>query len=305
MIILIISSIIVLTLVIGIYTYYKTSAANKDKHKKKFYPENTEGLLDYRYDNFYNEQEKQENLQHVLNRAKEILEYNNMDYINDYHPIFSYIRMFTLSIQTENAINIIKQNIDRLEGMNYKSAYFYFIDEYILFYKNRKVQEKLFKKPYIAELGHTPLISWVWKPNRIINSLLIIGRNVREKDNYVLTEEDRKGIDIESTLKMHPFQEQRNHKTVYIYPFGIVYTKSGNHSINSGILQSEGKLTVKEYIDVRHVYDEWTFDGTYLIKKKTGKKIKIEFKFGALFEIGRLLMDYPQIFPKEIRDSIN
>lgn len=305
MFLLIISIIIVLALLIGIYTYYKASAANKDKDKKKFYPENTEGLLDYRYDNFYNEQEKQENLQHVLNRAEQILQSKQFDYINDYHPIFSYIRMFTLSIQTENAINIIKQDGDRLGDIDYIKGYFEFMNNKIVRYKESRVKPKTLKQPYTAELSYTPFITWTWKADRIIDNLLIIGRNVREQDNYLISDEDKDRLGIKERLKTFPFKENSNHQGVYIYPLGFVYTTSGNHSIHSGIIQSEGHVTINEYIDARQVYNDWKFDGTYLINEKRDKYIVTDFKFGALFEIGRLLMKYPQIFPKEIQDSIN
>lgn len=288
--------------------------------KREFYDDNAKGLLDYRYDNYYNEQEKQKELQHVLNRAEQILhsKYSNqLDYINDYHPIFSYIRMFTLSIQTENAINIIKQNGDRLghKNMNYTQGYFEFMEKIILQYRGAKV--KALKQPYTAKLGHTPFITWTWDADRIIDSLLIIGRNVREQDNYLISDEDKERLRIKERLKTFPFKENNNHQAVYIYPLGFVYTTSGNHSINSGIIQSEGEVTINEYIDARHLYNDWEFDGTYLINKKQDKNdgtylinkkhdeyIVTDFKFGALFEIGRLLMKYPQLFPKEIRESI-
>lgn len=308
MILLIISIIIVIALVIGIIAYQQKQK-KKQQQKRKFYDDNAKGLLDYRYDNYYNEQEKQKELQHVLNRAEQILhsKYSNqLDYINDYHPIFSYIRMFTLSIQTENAINIIKQNGDRLghENIDYTQGYFEFMDNKIFQYKEGKVKPKALKQPYTAELSHTPFITWTWNSYRIIDSLLIIGRNVREQDNYLISDEDKERLRIKEGLKTFPFKENNNHQAVYIYPLGFVYTTSGNHSIHSGIIQSEGEVTINEYIDARHLYNDWEFDGTYLINEKHDEYIVTDFKFGALFEIGRLLMEYPQLFPKEIRESI-
>ncbi|WP_145460816.1 DUF6710 family protein [Staphylococcus haemolyticus] len=305
MILLIISIIIVIALVIGIIAYQQKQK-KKQQQKKKFYDDNAKGLLDYRYDNYYNEQEKQKELQHVLKRAEQILQSKRFDYINDYHPIFSYIRMFTLSIQTENAINIIKQNGDRLgrENIDYIKGYFEFMDNKIVRYKESRVKPKVLKQPYTAELSHTPFITWTWNSDRIIDSLLNIGRNVREQDNYLISDEDKERLRIKEGLKTFPFKESSNHQAVYIYPLGLVYTTSGNHSIHSGIIQSEGEVTINEYIDARHVYDDWKFDGTYLINDKHDKYIVTDFKFGALFEIGRLLMKYPQLFPKEIQESV-
>lgn len=300
--------IIIIALVIGIIAYLQ-KPKKIQQQQEKVYHDNAKGLLDYRYDNYYNEQEKQKELQHVLNRAEQILhsKYSNqLDYINDYHPIFSYIRMFTLSIQTENAINIIKQNGDRLghENIDYTQGYFEFMDNKIFQYKEGKVKPKALKQPYTAELSHTPFITWTWNSYRIIDSLLIIGRNVREQDNYLISDEDKERLRIKEGLKTFPFKENNNHQAVYIYPLGFVYTTSGNHSIHSGIIQSEGEVTINEYIDARHLYNDWEFDGTYLINEKQDKYIVTDFKFGALFEIGRLLMKYPQLFPKEIRESI-
>lgn len=151
----------------------------------------------------------------------------------------------------------------------------------------------------LIRLETVPVISGVWRSDRLINALKIIGKDVKEKNNFLLE------ISEPYVDKTYDFEEDTlNHFATYLFPLGMVWVQNGNHSINAGILKSEGEINVKEVYDMRFMYDHYSFDGTYLTNSKYDEKIEIQFEFGALFEIGRILLDYPELFPKEIKEEV-
>jgi len=109
------------------------------------------------------------------------------------------------------------------------------------------------------------------------------------------------GVKKENVFKF----DKINHMAQYFYPLGITYVYNGNHSIFSGMNKGEGNIKVNTLFDVSYLYKYFYFDGTYLNNRKTQEKHKIYFEIGVLFEIGRLLLEHPEVFEDEIQKKIN
>uniref|UniRef100_UPI00352262FD DUF6710 family protein n=1 Tax=Staphylococcus haemolyticus TaxID=1283 RepID=UPI00352262FD len=80
---------------------------------------------------------------------------------------------------------------------------------------------------------------------------------------------------------------------------------NGNHSISAGLNKSEGYIVIDAVIDISYLYDIYEFDGKYLINKQTNEKEEIYFEFGAIFEIGRLILDKKAVFSEAVQNIIN
>lgn len=270
-------------------------------------PKGLRELNQYRYQ--YNAERSKE-LKLLLRHVEDILkDETDLEYPKN-HPVFSIIRTLTMNIQTQNDLNILKQNNDNIiydatpnssKSFHYTSSFFYFLEE--ITRKRNMINQKQFivnmERPLLIRLETVPVISVVWRSDRLINALKIIGKDVKEKNNFLLE------ISEPYVYKTYDFEEDTlNHFATYLFPLGMVWVHNGNHSINAGILKSEGEINVKEVYDMRFMYDHYSFDGTYLTDSKYDEKIEIQFEFGALFEIGRILLDYPELFPKEIKEEV-
>lgn len=270
-------------------------------------PKGLRELNQYRYQ--YNAERSKE-LKQLLRHVEDILkDETHLEYPKN-HPVFSIIRTLTMNIQTQNDLNILKQNNDMIiydttpnssKSFHYTSSFFYFLEE--ITRKRNMINQKQFivnmERPMLIRLETVPVISVVWRSDRLINALKIIGKDVKEKNNFLLE------ISEPYVYKTYNFEEDTlNHFATYLFPLGMVWVHNGNHSINADILKSEGEINVKEVYDMRFMYDHYLFDGTYLTDSKYDEKIEIQFEFGALFEIGRILLDYPELFPKEIKEEV-
>ncbi|HCD5576408.1 TPA: hypothetical protein NBZ25_002746, partial [Enterococcus faecalis] len=85
----------------------------------------------------------------------------------------------------------------------------------------------------------------------------------------------------------------------------------GNHSQYSAKLRGEGVSYVEEIVNIEKLYKYVTFDGNQFTYNFPNYDIEIypysvepkneeEFYAGVLFEIGRILLEKPEIFPKDI-----
>lgn len=252
--------------------------------------------------------ERQRDLDNILDHARYLLEENNhFDYPKN-HPIFSLIRTFTMQFQTNNDLNVLKQKGDRIayrvkpnknDTFHYISAQFEFFEQVMRDYRFQNDKNIKVDSPIRVTLAKTPIISGVWRDDRLLGSLANIGSDVQEKNNYL--------VDLPEgyELKTMDFkQDDINHLGAYLYPLGYVYIYNGNHSINAGIMKSEGEIKIDEIYDLRGMYEKFEFNGTYLLKSNSTEYYRIPFELGALFEIGRILQDYPNLFPQEVIDGI-
>lgn len=257
----------------------------------------------YQYD-----RERKHDLDNIIEHARHLLEENkHFDYPKN-HPIFYLIRTITMNLQTENDLNVLKQKGDRIkynvkpnkkDSFHYTSAYFHFFEYIIRNYRLINKKDFKLKDPLDIELSKTPLISGVWRDDRLLSAYANIGCDVQEKNNYLV--ELPKGFKLET----RNFKQDNNHLGAYVYPLGFVYVFNGNHSVNAGLIKSEGTLAIDEVYDLTGMYDEYEFDGTYFINKETNEHEKIPFNMGALFEIGRVMLEHPKLFPKEIKQSVS
>lgn len=257
----------------------------------------------YQYD-----RERKHDLDNIVEQAKHLLEENNhFDYPKN-HPIFYLIRTITMNLQTENNLNVLKQKGDRIrydvkpkkeDSLNYTTAYFHFFEYIIRQYIS--INKKDFKLNDLLdiELSKTPLISRVWRDDRLLSAYANIGCDVQEKNNYLVE------LPKSYKLKTNDFKQDNNHESAYIYPLGFVYAYNGNHSTNAGLIKSEGILSIDKVYDLTGMYEEYEFDGTYFINNKTKEREKIPFNMGALFEIGRVMLEHPNLFPEEIKRSVS
>lgn len=86
-------------------------------------------------------------------------------------------------------------------------------------------------------------------------------------------------------------QDTLNHQVEYWLPFGIGWVHGGNHSIMTGIIQGEGRLTTDRVYDLSALFPHVRFDGNAFIRVYDGMVIQeaTEFEFAAIFEVGRLM----------------
>lgn len=300
---------IIIILIVTIVCMVFKNPNNQTENQKSHFIENDKGLLDLNYHQYYDFEKNAQSLNNVLDNTREILKEDTFFEYTDKHPIFAYIRTLTMFIQTKNSLNIAKQNGDKMkyislpsgtkESFNYTSAYFNFFDKYIRRFAIVNKKYLSLNKQLTIDLSKDPIVSRVWNVNRLSDNLRSIGQNVIKKNLYLV--ELPKGF-VEEPNK---FKQNNNHYTTYIYPIGYIQVQNGNHSINAGIMKSEGELKVTDIYDISDLYKRYSFDGTYLIDHEKDKKTELIFEFGALFEIGRIMLNYPEVFPEEIQKALD
>lgn len=101
------------------------------------------------------------------------------------HPIFSYIKVFTDAIQTQLAVEIIKNGRDNVEIK--EGHYFNTVDAL-----NHSINSILFKNLYslsnrykASDLkiinGKDPILTSIWQSDRIVDNMSNIGKGMMEK----------------------------------------------------------------------------------------------------------------------------
>lgn len=103
----------------------------------------------------------------------------------------------------------------------------------------------------------------------------------------------------------------RNLDNYYFYPMGLIECYGGNHSQFSALLENSDKHVseITQIVDVTLLYDEVYFDGQEFKRKSDNKwlyKAENDFErlYGVYFEIGRILMYYPDYFPNFVLDIV-
>lgn len=256
------------------------------------------GLKKFENKMFEDENYNKTSLENIINTAKCILEDNPSMVYKEQHPIFSYIKIFTDYMVNQQAIHILRNGRDKVE-VN-KGEYFDVVDayynslEYILL---DKFHDKVVRcKDNVIQISNArdPIITKIWNSERIAGAVKNIGKGMMNKHFY------KSGIEKSNDFKFI----ETNHMSQYFYPLGITLVYNGNHSIYSGMNKGEGHIDVKEVYDMSYLYDEFYFDGTYINNLKTKEKHKVYFEIGVLFEIGRLLLNNPQVFNEDIKRAI-
>lgn len=254
--------------------------------KEKPLETNNEGLMKVEQERD-NEVTNKGKLNEVLKGAERILESEHP------HTIFSYIKIFTDTMQNQRAVKILSQSRDNVERkkdyFDTTEAYFNPINHFIM--RGDKVEIKKLDNPISVSNATAPVLTELWEARRIIDSINNIGKDVEIPKTL-------RGIKNKTTNEFE--YHSTNHMASYIYPLGITLVWNGNHSIYAGMVKGEGTFKATQVSDVSRQYDAMYFDGTYLVDELEGDKAKVYFEIGALFEIGRLLLDYPELFPRNL-----
>ncbi len=153
----------------------------------------------------------------------------------------------------------------------------------------RKHHYRHFPKIMKISLSKIPLIVQPWNSDRVSYNISNVATN------------------------KNPFDLKKNGTIMntYYYPIGLAICHGGNHSQYSAKLRGEGVSYVEEIVNIEKLYKYVTFDGNQFTYNFPNYDIEIypysvepkneeEFYAGVLFEIGRILLEKPEIFPKDI-----
>lgn len=122
------------------------------------------------------------------------------------------------------------------------------------------------------DISKIPVISCIWNYEQVMNKL---------------------GFIFDSCIG------QSNIDSYLIEPLGLVVVTSGNHSINSAIINNRGNFIVNKKIDISSILEKYEFNGKDYIDRDTKNKIKSYFlkndsepftyTLGLFFEMARVL----------------
>lgn len=245
----------------------------------------------------YNREKNEEFLNTILENTRNILA---EEYSGEIHPIFVFIKQFTDLISIQAALCSFKK--ERIAPDIYMANIFEcgtskisssLIKRAVLDGNN---SNKFTKNNYIYfneslefELKEVPLIVNPWNYNKVTRNISTASPNDLTENSVMNT---------------------------YYYPVGVVICNSGNHSQYPLSLKGEGVTYAKEIINTEELYQYATFDGNEFIyefpschlESFSGNytpKSEVEFYAGIIFEIGRILMKKPSIFPSKVIEVIS
>lgn len=222
-----------------------------------------------------------EQMKHIICMAKQIIA-NSTTYKQA--PIFDLIRLLSLHILTSNDLAIISGK----KALSFQPLHFpndLFPLQWNLKINNKMLIDYMIEMPttpnLTINLATDPVIPEVWDKRRFMNCITHIG----SERNYL------------SNNKGDWKADRNHHDLILLLPIGVSFVGNyGNHSINAGILQSQGVIPsecISNVYDFSSLYDFLSCDGTYYFEKITGKRLAkvTNFDFAAIYEIGRLIKD--------------
>lgn len=239
----------------------------------------------------------------IMNDAKDLLKIS-INPKEELHPIFTFIKQFTDLITLNSAIHSFEtsssdtysevQNIfearknthsfpliERIELNIHPDDYRYYVGEFTT--DLNRINMNIASEPII-------LMPW----NHLRTRRLI--KTVGTKDNPFSIDK----------RKQDPI------RNAYYFPIGVTVCESGNHAQFVAELKGEGNTVISELINIESLYDFVSFDGRrfhYNFNNDTPHsfscKSREDYYTGVLFEIGRLLKDYPQVFPIEVQYALS
>ncbi|AUB54427.1 DUF6710 family protein [Enterococcus mundtii] len=228
---------------------------------------------------------------------------------DELHPIFSFVKQITDYITIKAAMNSYsnpypdignmfekffegkgsKQSIEKISKILLKKT----SRENTLSYK--KEGYKVIDYDLSIDLANNPIVLNPWMLQRVVNAIT----SIATKDN----EFDRK-------------KGGKNIINKFYYPTGISICHGGHHSQYSAKIKGKGITSIQEVINIEKYYDYVKFNGEYFEYRFNKFKnfflphreyitTEDEFYAGILFEIGRLLKNRIDIFPKDIQKVIH
>lgn len=149
-------------------------------------------------------------------------------------PIFDLIRLLALNILTEHDLDLLytnSLNIPALKPMTPNGVFPLRGNTTIhgQFLRDYFVKKEL-PDTFEISLASDPVIPDIWKVNRLIDCEVHIGnnRNLQQANSGKWT------------------ANSNGHQIILWFPIGVSWTGfNGNHSINAGILQSQGVIPAK------------------------------------------------------------
>ncbi|ODP27438.1 hypothetical protein PTI45_03148 [Paenibacillus nuruki] len=187
------------------------------------------------------------------------------------HPIFSYIKILGLSIQTKYITNLAygRERLPDLELNQFFKVFYNLTPDQTIWdiiqpTRNIRNSEKKVK------LNRDLVLPWPWHPLRFKNALIEIGEHNPSGEWE---------------------QDSNNHNISVVQPMGVCFVNGGNHSIMAGVVKGEGMITDYEIIDMTPLYALMYSDGVNYYRKDDNSIIQeVEnVEFAAIFEIGRKL----------------
>lgn len=257
-----------------------------------------------------NEEEKYRKVfnRHLKN-VKEILNTAEWDQTKGQHPVFDYIRVLTLTLSTSLFNESLFENKSpELDSYNSKRISRMDIEKFlrgngVYSFEDRKYLSSDDLVNNTLDLSRIPIIPCLWK-NNYGNLFSIIGENIKGDTDYLTGQQGNR-----------PFKVSINHLNTYYYPLGITLVDNGNHSQFTAMIKNEGETKFYQFIDYSELYEKIEFDGTRFRKKdgtesdnsysvKNYHQYVYEYHIiGTLFEIGRILKEYPDVFPENIKEN--
>lgn len=195
--------------------------------------------------------------------------YSDSDYK---HPIFSYIKVLGLSIQTKYITNVAYDR-DRLPTLESKE----FLDFQHRLIPGSTIWDILepgmkdIQSGQEIRLNRDLVLPWPWNIMRFEYALIEIGKY------------NKRGA----------WRQDPNHDIYMLQPVGICFVNSGNHSIAAGIVKGEGSITDYHIVDMTVLYSLMYSDGINYYRTADNSIIQeVEnVEFAVIFEIGRKLCE--------------
>lgn len=172
-------------------------------------------------------------------------------------------------LQAERLIAVAERSLHGSPGPITSTEFFMGQTSSGVFMKHENL--RLAPEPFMVDLSRHIVLPTPWLRERFVSALSLIG-----------------------TGKMNGQwqQDEANHLLILWLPWGIGFVTNGNHSIASGILMGEGRLTPTEVYDLSGVFKAITCNGRHYFDaiNKTPIAPVTDQRRAAVFEIGRLMV---------------
>lgn len=240
-----------------------------------------------------------------MKEVKKYLDKNDYAALNKYLRLLSYQIVFAetnraLSLEDREFVNIDNE-FDILDEVLEKYNRFYSDDNnklksnWYIFTSSQEEFEHIKKLNFVEPLS-LPMPTFNLRDRPI---LLNPWNNQRIADNM---------SSINSQNLLHPDININNN---FLYPLDIMFCNGGNHSQLSALLDNNvgHESMIKNLYDLTSLYSNIEFNGYNFKTIDTKENIlsvrnPVHVTIGIFYEVGRLLLEYPNYFPSNILEII-
>jgi hypothetical protein len=183
--------------------------------------------------------------------------------------LLSIPRLFLLGIQSDLLLSCAENEAHGASSPVLAGSFFAKTFSPLFDYTN---YPRLPNEGFKVVLGRDPILPCPWKRHDYANAIAQIGPD-RSRGSW---------------------RQDSNHSVLLLQPWGVAIVNGGNHSIAAGILDCQGSIFPSYVYDMRKLLDQCSCDGRNYINIQTGKPIvpMDNPRIGALFEVGRMLMEH-------------